>query len=75
MSTTNNHKLTKLKKELGLKGYELANILGVTNTYISNLENSRYNLSTEQLLKFISKLDCDTELIIKVKKQGKTFEL
>lgn len=50
-------KLAREEKEL--KGYTVARKLGVTNAYISQMENGKRSVSLENLLKFSQLYDKD----------------
>ena len=44
-----NEKLKKMREEAGLRQEQIADFLGVTQTYISKVENRERNLTVEQL--------------------------
>lgn len=46
------YRLKIAREEKELKGYSVARKLGVTNAYISQMENGKRSVSLENLLKF-----------------------
>lgn len=53
------YRLKIAREEKELKGYSVARKLGVTNAYISQMENGKRSVSLENLLKFSQLYDKD----------------
>ena len=65
-------KLIKEKRiEKGLTQQELANAIGITRNYISDIENGRYTPSLKTAIKLASYLDLNLNLLTKSEIQDK----
>lgn len=63
------------RRNKGLKQLQLASITKLSRSYISDIENGRYNPSIETLSKIAACLDMDLNILKKTEMQGDSFEI
>ncbi|PGX09297.1 helix-turn-helix transcriptional regulator [Bacillus sp. AFS033286] len=59
------NKITNLRKEQGITQEELAQKVGITRAYLSNLENGKYKPSLDVALRIANVLESAVEKIFK----------
>jgi len=67
--------MVKLRQELGLSQKELAERLGVTQSWVSRLENANYDHRVESLWKYLNAMNAKLELKVSYRKAGMTMHL
>lgn len=55
--------IKSIRRSRGLTQKELAKLIGISNTYLSDLEVNRVNPSLSTLLRILDKLDVGIEII------------
>ena len=63
--------MVKIRQEIGISQKEAAQRLGVTQSWISKLENANYDHRIESIWKYLKALGADIELTVQYVKNGR----
>lgn len=56
--------LKRIRKEMKLTQLDMAKMLGISQNYLSDIENNNRNINTKRLIEFSNKLDISVSVLI-----------
>jgi len=57
-------KLKEARKQKGLTQKDIAHVLDVSQSNVSNYEKGNYHLSSEQIIKLVTVLECSADYLL-----------
>lgn len=56
--------IKRIRKEMKLTQLDMAKMLGISQNYLSDIENNNRNINTKRLIEFSNKLDISVSVLI-----------
>lgn len=56
--------LKRIRKDMNITQLDMAKMLGISQNYLSDIENNNRNINTKRLIEFSNKLDISVSVLI-----------